>query len=41
MNSGFDGGLGGLAGLTEIPSLDFEVGGSGNKGGADADTGGY
>jgi len=26
-NSGFDSGLGGLGGLTEIPSLDFEVGG--------------
>ena len=41
VNSGLDGGLGGLAGLTEIPSLDFEVGGSANKGGIGGDEGGY
>jgi hypothetical protein len=40
-NSGFDGGLGGLGGLTEIPSLDFEVGGSGAKAAGDGDSGGY
>ena len=41
VNSGLDGGLGGLGGLTEIPSLDFEVGGSANKGGVGGDDGGY